>query len=138
MRAPKPKDPERSALMSRVRQKGTKAELMVAAILREMGASYRVNVRSLPGSPDFANKQRRWAVFVHGCFWHQHPGCPRATIPKTNPQFWQDKFRANKSRDERAIDELMRSGYRVALLWECQTEDVTLVRRRVSEILEAR
>src|SRR5437762_9074643 len=96
MRPPKPADPKRSYLMSRVRQRGTDAELAVAAALRQLGISYRLNVTSLPGSPDFANRRRKWTVFVHGCFWHQHTGCKRATVPKTNADFWRDKFHANR------------------------------------------
>jgi DNA mismatch endonuclease (patch repair protein) len=109
--------------MARVRQKGTRAELQVASVLRSQSFFYRLNVASLPGSPDFANRKRRWATFVHGCFWHHHTGCKRATIPKTNEVFWQDKFRANRARDARSIRELRRRGFRVALIWECQTED---------------
>lgn len=80
--------------MSRVRQRGTKAERSVAAVLRDLGLNYRLNVRSLPGSPDFANRAGRWVIFVHGCFWHQHRGCPRATVPKRNREFWSEKFEA--------------------------------------------
>ncbi len=83
MRAPKPSDPGRSALMGRVRQKGTEAELAVGRALRALGAAYRLNVETLPGSPDFANRKRGWAIFVNGCYWHHHRGCKRATVPKT-------------------------------------------------------
>lgn len=123
MRPPKPEDPRRSGLMSRVRQRGTEAELAVAAALRKLGMGYRLNVTSLPGSPDFANRRMGWAIFVHGCFWHQHTGCKRATIPKTNQDFWRDKFSTNRIRDARAIRELRNLGFRVSLIWECQTEN---------------
>jgi len=136
MRAPKPTDPARSALMSRVRQRGTAAELVVATMLRSLGASYRVNVRKLPGSPDFANRTRKWAVFVHGCFWHQHVGCKRATVPKSNKKFWREKFTANRKRDRRAVLDLRRSGYRVTVVWECETDDDDLVRTKLSKVLE--
>ncbi|HEX4556000.1 MAG TPA: very short patch repair endonuclease [Xanthobacteraceae bacterium] len=138
MKAPKPADPARSALMARVRQKGTAAELVVATSLRSLGASYRVNVRKLPGSPDFANRTRKWAVFVHGCFWHQHARCKRATVPKSNRKFWQEKFASNRQRDQRAIRKLRRSGYRVAVVWECETSDDDLIRAKLSQILESR
>jgi DNA mismatch endonuclease Vsr len=81
-RPPKPADPRRSALFARVRQKGTSAELAVAAALRELGFAYRLNVKALPGSPDFANRKRKWAVFVHGCYWHHHTGCKRQSRPR--------------------------------------------------------
>ena len=108
--------------MGRVRQKGTGAELKVAAMLRGLGAAYRKNVRSLPGSPDFANRGRKWAVFVNGCFWHRHTACVRATVPKANNAFWVAKFGRNRSRDAAAIRDLRRAGFRVAIVWECEVE----------------
>jgi DNA mismatch endonuclease, patch repair protein len=135
MRPPKPADPRRSALMSRVRQRGTEAELAVAAALRKLGLSYRLSVNSLPGSPDFANRKMKWAIFVHGCFWHQHSGCKRATIPKTNEDFWRDKFLTNRTRDARAIRELRHLGFRVSLIWECQTEDPAGLVARVRRVV---
>jgi len=128
----------RSVLMGRVRQKGTAAELAVAVALREQGHAYRLNVRALPGSPDFANRKRRWAIFVHGCFWHQHRACKRATIPKANRAFWREKFAANRRRDARAIRDLRRAGYRVAIIWECQSERSPELCERLSKIFETR
>ncbi len=96
-------DAARSALMGRVRQRDTRPEQAVALALRSLGIAYRKNVRGLPGSPDFANKSGKWAVFVHGCFWHRHTGCRRATTPKANREFWLTKFAANRTRDARAI-----------------------------------
>ena len=133
MRPPKPADPRRSALMSRVRQRGTEAELAVAAVLRQLGVGYRLNVTSLPGSPDFANRKMKWAIFVHGCFWHRHTGCKRATLPKTNQDFWRDKFLANRVRDARAIRTLRSLGFKVSLVWECQTEDSTRLLVRLTK-----
>lgn len=128
-------DAATSARMARIRQRGTKIETIVAAELRRLGLFYRKNVKRLPGSPDFANRSRRWAVFVNGCFWHRHTGCGRATIPKSNVEFWEKKFEANRQRDARAIKRLRREGYRVVLIWECQTD---LIRAKLSKILEAR
>ena len=121
--------------MSRVRQKDTKPELQVAQTLRAIGAHYRKSVRGLPGSPDFVNKKRKWAVFVHGCFWHQHRGCMRATIPKNNRVFWLEKFARNRKRDADAVRALRRLGYKVAIVWECQAGRSA---GRLSKILEAR
>lgn len=118
-----PTDPVRSALMKRVRQKRTTAEERVAAVLRELGVHYRRNVRSLPGSPDFANKKRGWAIFVMGCFWHHHTGCPRATVPKRNREFWERKFRDNRNRDAAKVRALRARGFRVILVWECAALD---------------
>lgn len=129
-------DPRRSALMSRVRQRGTSAERSVAGVLRELRLAYRLNVRSLPGSPDFANRARRWALFVNGCFWHQHRGCRRATVPKRNREFWQSKFTANRRRDASAIRQARGLGLRVILVWECQAENDGLLRTRLSKLLK--
>jgi DNA mismatch endonuclease Vsr len=121
--------------MRRVRQKDTTAERRVAETLRGLGAAYRKNVRSLPGSPDFANRGRKWAVFVHGCFWHQHEGCKRATVPKANSAFWLDKFARNKARDATAVSRLEAAGFRVAVIWECELD---AARANLSKVLEAR
>lgn len=112
----------RSDLMSRVRQRGTTPELAVASILTSLGCRYRKNVGDLPGSPDFANKARKWAVFVHGCFWHRHAGCIRSSTPKTNKEFWLRKFARNQKRDSEAIVALNQLGFRVLVVWECETE----------------
>jgi DNA mismatch endonuclease Vsr len=122
--------------MARVRQRGTDAELVVAAALRVLGARYRLNVRKLPGSPDFANQARSWAIFVHGCFWHQHARCKRATVPKSNKRFWIDKFAANRKRDRRTVDRLKRLGYRVVVIWECEVANDALIHDKLSKILE--
>jgi len=124
--------------MSRVRQHGTRAELSVARVLRSLGQHYRLNVRSLPGSPDFANKRRKWAIFVHGCFWHQHTGCPRASVPKRNREFWRNKFIANRRRDASAITALRRLGFKVVVVWECQVDEPDEIVCRLSNILESR
>ena len=113
--------PERSRLMSLVRRKGTKPERVVAAALRELGLSYRLNVSTLPGSPDFANKSSSWAIFVNGCYWHHHSGCRKATIPKTNTLFWLEKFKANRKRDAKAVRRLRQMGFDVLVIWECET-----------------
>lgn len=129
MRAPLETDPARSALMRRVRQQRTSVEEAVAKVLRESGVSYRRNVRSLSGSPDFANKTRRWVIFVNGCFWHQHRGCTRATVPKRNREFWEAKFAANRKRDASKIRVLRGLGFKVLLIWECEVTERQLTTR---------
>jgi DNA mismatch endonuclease (patch repair protein) len=123
--------------MRRVRQKGTDAELVVGETLRRLGISYRKNVKSLPGAPDFANKSRKWAVFVHGCFWHHHMGCVRATIPLRNRAFWIDKFHANRQRDaarSKALDQL---GFQVVTIWECETTSGQVLEERLASLSES-
>lgn len=129
-----PTDPKRSALMKRVRQTGTSAEDAVARALREAGLSYRRNVRDLPGAPDFANKTKRWAIFVNGCFWHHHR-CSRGTTPKRNREFWTDKFVANRKRDAAKARALRKLGFGVLIVWECESERSDLfvrLRRQLS------
>jgi DNA mismatch endonuclease, patch repair protein len=107
--------------MSRVRQKGTKPELAVRKALRKLGYHYRLNVTGLPGSPDIVVSGARAVIFVHGCFWHRHPGCRLASIPKTNVTFWEEKFARNIERDRAALDELRVAGWTVITIWECET-----------------
>ena len=131
-------DPGRSALMKRVRRSGTAAEDAVAEVCRSLGLSYRRNARSLPGSPDLANKSKHWAIFVNGCYWHHHTGCRRATIPTRNHEFWVKKFEANRRRDAKKIIALRKLGYRVVLVWECQSVDARMVGSRLSNLREPR
>jgi DNA mismatch endonuclease Vsr len=119
-----------SRRMARIRQKGTTGELTVRTALRNLGISYRLNVRSLPGSPDLANKSRKFAIFVQGCYWHHHTGCTKATVPKRNVGFWQEKFTDNRKRDARSVRELRRNGYKVLVIWECQVSDFRHLRQR--------
>ena len=130
-----PPDPQRSALMARVRQRGTSPELVVAAVLRKLGFAYRLNVRALAGSPDFANRKRGWAIFVQGCFWHHHTGCMRATVPKANEAFWRDKFTTNRRRDAKSIRALRREKFRVVVVWECETRKVEQLTARLAKAL---
>lgn len=115
--------PERSRRMAAIRQHGTEPELAVRASLSRLGIRYRLNVRSLPGRPDIANGTRKLAVFVHGCFWHRHEGCRKTTTPTRNREFWEAKFAANRARDRRAVQQLETAGYRVCVIWECETMD---------------
>lgn len=118
-------------MMRRVRRSGTPGEVAIARLCREAGLSYRRNVGALPGSPDLANKSKRWAIFVNGCFWHAHRNCPLATKPKRNANFWTSKFSDNRNRDARKIRELRQRGYRVAIFWQCELRDEGAVRSRL-------
>jgi DNA mismatch endonuclease (patch repair protein) len=115
-------DPATSARLGRIRQKDTAAEQAVRRLLHKLGLRFRIRNRDLPGAPDLANRTRLWAVFVHGCFWHAHAGCYRATVPKRNRAFWLGKFSANRARDARALRALRGLGYRVLVVWECELE----------------
>jgi DNA mismatch endonuclease (patch repair protein) len=128
-------DPETSARLSGVRQQGTTPEQVVRRTLHRFGLRFRVSNRDLEGSPDLANRGKRWAIFVHGCFWHQHTGCAKATVPKRNVGFWTAKFAANKARDARVRSQLEAKGYLVITIWQCEVEDPTLLLRRLRKLL---
>lgn len=113
--------PSASARLKRQKQRDTKPELIVRKAVYSLGHRYRLRNKDLPGSPDLANRSRQWAVFVHGCFWHHHAGCQRASVPKSNREWWLSKFRGNKARDRRAVKELRELGYAVVIIWECET-----------------
>jgi DNA mismatch endonuclease (patch repair protein) len=124
-------DPRTSAIMKRVRRENTGAEETVARVLRETGLRCRRHARGLPGTPDFANRKQKFAIFVNGCFWHHHRGCARGAIPVSNRTFWVAKFRANRARDAAAIRLLRREGFSVMVVWECEIRRPDLMRLRI-------
>jgi DNA mismatch endonuclease, patch repair protein len=113
----------RSLLMSRVRQHGTDPELMVRRLARRLGRRLSTNVRTLPGSPDLVQRATKKAIFVHGCFWHRHPGCTATTTPANNREFWVRKFAENIARDARKTRNLRRLGYDTIIIWSCELRD---------------
>ena len=110
---------KRSALMSRIRGRDTGPELRVRKQLWCAGFRYRLHTKGLPGKPDLVLPKWKAVVFVHGCFWHRHAGCPYFRLPKTRPDFWNEKLRRNQERDEMAIATLIDAGWRIAVVWEC-------------------
>lgn len=131
----------RSKIMASVGQKNTGAEWLLRRAIHKRGMRYRLHDRSLPGSPDLIFPRKRTVVFVHGCFWHSH-GCHRSTVPKSQPEFWADKFQANRSRDERTRNSLLASGWRVMTVWECALKGKTAlppdtVAKRLEAFLES-
>ena len=112
---------QRSRLMSRVKSKDTRPELLVRRLVHSKGFRYRLHRVDLPGHPDLVFAKKRQIIFVHGCFWHRHKGCKLASTPKTRIDFWEKKFSSNLSRDERVRNELMSLGWKVLVVWECET-----------------
>jgi DNA mismatch endonuclease (patch repair protein) len=108
----------RSKIMASVRHKDTGAELILRRALHKIGLRYRLQDRTLPGSPDLVFPRFHAVVFVHGCYWHSH-GCYRSTVPKSRHEFWTEKFQANRSRDARNERLLLKNGWRVLTVWEC-------------------
>jgi DNA mismatch endonuclease (patch repair protein) len=123
-----------SARMGTVRQSGTFPELATRRIVYALGLRYTLNNRDLPGSPDLANRSRRFVIFVHGCFWHRHAGCVGASTPKSNRAFWRRKFAYNVQRDQRTAAALRKIGYRVFVIWECEAADRNAVARKLVSI----
>ena len=111
---------ERSANMRAIKSKDTKPEVMVRSMLHRAGYRFRKNVATLPGKPDIVLPKYKKVIFVHGCFWHQHPGCKQATTPKTRTEWWQKKFERNVSNDRKHARELQKLGWQVITVWECQ------------------
>lgn len=120
--------------MSRVRGRDTGPEMRVRRAAHAKGLRYRLHRGDLPGRPDMVFPKRRIAVFVHGCFWHRHPGCAKASTPKSNVAFWEEKFTRNVERDRRAYGALEADGWTVLTVWECETKDPERLAAFVEEI----
>lgn len=126
---------ERSQLMRRVKRQDTAPEMVVRRIAHRLGLRYRLHRTDLPGSPDIVFGPRRKLIFVHGCFWHRHPGCSRASIPKTRTEFWTAKFDRNVARDAKAERLLRDMGWDVITIWECETRDKPALQRKLTHLI---
>lgn len=125
----------RSWLMSRVRGKDTTPEMRTRRCAHAMGLRFRLHRKDLPGKPDLVFPKHRLVVFVHGCFWHRHPQCSKASIPKSRTEYWQKKFETNIARDFRVVQKLEAIGWRVEIVWECETRDPEVLRKRLESFL---
>ena len=114
---------QRSELMSRIRGKNSASEMRLRRLIHGMGYRYRLHVKALPGTPDLVFASRKAVIFMHGCFWHRHPNCKLARMPKSKISFWREKLEGNKRRDEENIKKLKKLGWRVLVIWECQMKD---------------
>jgi len=122
--------------MALVRNRDTKPEKVVRSLVYGMGFRYRLHVHELPGRPDIVFKKRGKAIFVHGCFWHRHPGCKLARLPKSRLHFWKPKLESNRERDlrnQRALEEM---GWSVLVVWECELDDLESLAARVKDFLD--
>lgn len=127
----------RSLLMAKVRGSNTKPELMVRRVAHRLGYRFRLHRRDLPGTPDIVFPKHRLALFIHGCFWHRHEGCKRASTPSTNTTFWEKKFDRNVDRDAVAARALESAGWRVLVIWECEARVPDLIARQLTQALAA-
>lgn len=118
----------RSRIMAAIRGKNTAPELTVRSFLHRMGLRFRIHVPGLPGRPDLVFTKHRTVVFVHGCFWHQHPRCRLARMPASNRRFWTKKFSGNRERDRRTARKLRAAGWKVLTIWQCQLDERRLRR----------
>nr|WP_196481882.1 very short patch repair endonuclease [Burkholderia vietnamiensis] len=109
----------RSRMMAGIRSTNTRPELTVRKFLHAQGFRFRLHHGALPGRPDIVLPKWRTAIFVHGCFWHRHPGCDKATTPSTNVEKWRAKFSDNVARDRKVRDALVNNGWKVIVIWEC-------------------
>lgn len=117
--------------MSRVRGRDTAPEMTVRRIAHALGLRFRLHRSDLPGTPDLVFPKWRTAVFVHGCFWHRHPGCSRASMPQTRIEFWRSKLARNVERDRAASAALRKAGWKVAVVWECEIKNPDTVGKRL-------
>lgn len=127
----------RSALMGRVGSRNTSPEICVRRFLHAAGYRFRLHRKDLPGSPDIVLPRYGVCIFVHGCFWHRHPGCKRTSMPATNREFWVAKFRKNRLRDKKVQKELLRLGWKPHVIWECETRDADLLEEKVRDIFSS-
>lgn len=122
---------KRSALMARIKSRNTKPERKVRSLLHALGFRFRLHPKGLPGKPDIVLSKYKTVVLVHGCYWHRHEGCSKATTPKSNTEFWQKKFKDNVERDKRVQESLVDSGWKVVVVWECETIDNEMLTKRL-------
>lgn len=121
--------------MAQIKSKDTKPELKVKSALRSLGYRYRRLKTPLPGRPDIIMKKYNSVIFVHGCYWHRHPGCKEAATPKSNTDYWQAKFETNVNRDRRAQKELKKRGWKVMVVWECQLSKGDILAAKLNKFL---
>lgn len=121
--------------MAGIKGRNTSPERLVKAFLRRLHCRFRSNVDNLPGKPDILLLGKKKLIFVHGCFWHGHKGCSRAGRPQTNKSFWKKKIEGNIKRDSRILRRLRKDGWKVLVVWQCQTKDDARFKRRLSNFI---
>lgn len=126
---------ERSRIMSRIKSRDTKPEKVVRSLLHRLGYRFRLHRKDLPGNPDIVLPRHRVALFVHGCFWHGHPECRRATLPQSNAEFWASKISRNAERDAAAHQSLRALGWLPVVVWQCELRDLESLTVRLTSLL---
>jgi DNA mismatch endonuclease, patch repair protein len=126
---------KRSWIMSRVHGKNTAPEVLIRSLLHRMGYRFRLDYKALPGRPDIVLPRFRKLIFVHGCFWHGHKNCHRATLPQTNIAFWTKKVKGNAERDLKNIRSLRRLGWKPLVIWQCEMRNLEKLERRIVKFI---
>lgn len=124
----------RSRMMSGIRSTNTKPEVLTRKALHRLGYRFRLDSKVGKIKPDIVLRSRKVAIFVHGCYWHQHPGCKLAYSDRDYSEKWKKKFEDNRKRDERVLEQLTKRGWRVAVIWECTTRDASKLRSLIVEL----
>jgi DNA mismatch endonuclease (patch repair protein) len=125
----------RQRTMRAIRKVNTKPEIRVRSLLHRAGLRFRLHARQLPGTPDIVLRKHNTAILVNGCFWHQHPKCRYAKLPRARPEYWLPKLARNVERDVKNQEALAKLGWRVLVVWECETEDLPKLSRRLLQDL---
>ena len=126
---------KRSWIMSRIKGRDTKPEILVRSFVFRMGFRFRLHRSDLPGTPDIVLPRHGKLIFVHGCFWHGHNGCPRSKRPTTNEKFWNNKLDENIKRDKRYCRELRKMDWKVLIVWGCETKSPEKLLRKLERFL---
>lgn len=129
---------QRSACIRAVRSRNTTPELLVRSLLHRLGCRFSLNRSDLPGKPDIVLPARGCIILVHGCFWHGHTCTRERRQPVTNSRYWRLKIEGNRRRDRLALNALRRSGWRVLVVWECETRDQIKLAKRLATFLAVR
>ena len=125
---------KRSQIMSRITSKDTSPETLVRSALHKAGYRYGLHVSDLPGKPDVVLRKYKTVIFINGCFWHQHKGCKRSSVPKTSQEYWIPKLERNVEKQKIDLKELKKLGWKVLIIWECEAKSDIKLLRKISKI----
>lgn len=126
---------KRSDIMSKITGKNTKPEILVRKFLFSQGLRYRINVKKLPGKPDIVLPKFRTIIFINGCFWHRH-SCKKGQLPTSNIDFWKEKISSNKKRDSKNVDLLVKLGWKVITIWQCEISNINSRKAKLEKVLD--
>lgn len=126
---------KRSDIMSKIKGDNTKPEILVRKFLFSQGLRYRINVKKLPGKPDIVLPKFRTAIFINGCFWHGH-SCKKGQLPTSNMDFWREKISGNIMRDNKNADLLVKLGWKVIIIWQCEISNINSRKAKLEKVLD--